>query len=95
MSRFTRLEECVASIETPAAAVDSHLTTLDARVDALETRQSASEATIAHRSLPAQPTPARTPTTCSLYRNTRGRRRLPPRHLRRQGRRFRDPTERH
>ncbi|KAL1485623.1 hypothetical protein MTO96_047280 [Rhipicephalus appendiculatus] len=46
MTRFTRLEERVAAIE-------SHLTVLDTRVAALETRQSATEGIFAHLSLPA------------------------------------------
>ncbi|KAH7964254.1 hypothetical protein HPB51_027507 [Rhipicephalus microplus] len=63
MTRFTRLEERVAPIDTRVAAIDSHLVALDAtvRVTALETRKSATEATLAHRSppplTPAPPTP--------------------------------------
>ncbi|KAL1426817.1 hypothetical protein MTO96_017959 [Rhipicephalus appendiculatus] len=66
MTRFTRLEERVAAIDTRVGAIESHLTALDARVAALETRQSATEATLAHFSLPAPLTPAPTPTPRGL-----------------------------
>ncbi|XP_049274235.1 uncharacterized protein LOC125759460 [Rhipicephalus sanguineus] len=56
-ARFARLEERVVAIDTRVA-----LEALEALVAALEARQSASEATLAHLSLPAPLTPAPTPT---------------------------------
>ncbi|KAH7981190.1 hypothetical protein HPB49_022276 [Dermacentor silvarum] len=62
MARFVRLEERIASVDNRVATIESHLTALDTRVAVLEARQSATEATLAHLSLPAPLPPAPTPT---------------------------------
>ncbi|KAH7979841.1 hypothetical protein HPB49_011573 [Dermacentor silvarum] len=62
MARFVRLEERIASVDNRVATIEFHLTALDTRVAVLEARQSATEATLAHLSLPAPLTPAPTPT---------------------------------
>ncbi|KAH7937784.1 hypothetical protein HPB49_016088 [Dermacentor silvarum] len=62
MARFVRLEERIASVDNRVATIESHLTALDTRVAVLEARQSATEATLAHLSLPTPLPPAPTPT---------------------------------
>ncbi|KAH7931834.1 hypothetical protein HPB49_025831 [Dermacentor silvarum] len=66
MARFVRLEERIASVDNRVATIESHLTALDTRVAVLEARQSATEATLAHLSLPAPLPPAPTPTPSEL-----------------------------
>ncbi|KAH7980914.1 hypothetical protein HPB49_020056 [Dermacentor silvarum] len=74
MARFVRLEERIASVDNRVATIEFHLTALDTRVAVLEARQSATEATLAHLSLPAPLTPAPTPTPTvdwDRFRSTR------------------------
>ncbi|KAH7978081.1 hypothetical protein HPB49_004432 [Dermacentor silvarum] len=66
MARFVRLEERIAGVDNRVATIESHLTALDTRVAVLDARQSATEATLAHLSLPAPLPPAPTPTPSEL-----------------------------
>ncbi|KAH7979152.1 hypothetical protein HPB49_008502 [Dermacentor silvarum] len=49
-------------MDNRVASIESHLTALDTKVAVLEARQSVTEATLAHLSLPTPLIPARTPT---------------------------------
>ncbi|KAH7980672.1 hypothetical protein HPB49_018148 [Dermacentor silvarum] len=60
----------IASVDNRVATIESHLTALDTRVAVLEACQSATEATLAHLSLPAPLTPAPTPTPSAPHSTT-------------------------